>query len=204
MTIEKGSRYGEPAPVPQGLVVAESDSDARRIAEEARVGSHPIPPIGLVAGDLARTLGAAATGASRFAAGSEVVVFTVDLGEALLDGRLHYFVAHLVARTPTWSYVFAAMNAQWLGRWNAGPRAHPNDGLLDTYEARLSPADRWKVRGRLHHGAHLPHPGIKERRTAAMQVELPRPLPVELDGDEVATARHISVRVHPDALTIAV
>src|SRR5205814_4060228 len=95
------------------------------------------------------------------------------------------FVAHLMAHTRTWSYAFVAMNAQWLGQWNAGPRAHPDDGLLDTYEARLSIADRLKVRSRLHPGAHLPHPGIRERRAAAVQVTLPRRLLVVLDGEVV-------------------
>jgi len=132
------------------------------------------------------------------------VRFTVDLGEALLDGRLHLFVAHLVARTRFWTRAFVAMNAQSLGPWNLGPRAHPNDGLLDTYDAHLPPNQLLPVRSRLHHGAHLPHPGIKERRTAALQVDLGRPLPVRLDGVKVGTARVISVRVQPDALTVVI
>src|SRR6059058_6040909 len=105
MTIEKGAPYGVPAPPPPGLVVAASDSDARSIAEAARRGSDPVPPIGLTGGDLARTLGGTASGPERFAT-PEVVVFSVDLGEVLLDGRLHYFVAHLVVHTRAWSYAF--------------------------------------------------------------------------------------------------
>jgi len=132
------------------------------------------------------------------------VCFPVDLGEVLVDGHLHYFVAHLVARTPTWSYAFVAMNAQWMGRWNLGPRAHPGDGLIDTYEARLGPADRLKVRSRLHHGTHLPHPGVRERRVAALQLTLPRSLPVRLDGTVVAEGRSLSLRVMPDALSVVV
>jgi diacylglycerol kinase family enzyme len=60
------------------------------------------------------------------------------------------------------------------------------------------------VRARLHHGAHLPHPGIKERRSAAVQVELERPLTVRLDGVATGTAKVISVRVQPDALTVVI
>ncbi|HEX9969826.1 MAG TPA: hypothetical protein VGB03_06775, partial [Acidimicrobiales bacterium] len=107
-------------------------------------------------------------------------------------------------RTPTWSYGFVAMNAQWLRDWNLGPRAHPGDGLLDTYEAALPLNERLKVRGRVHHGAHLPHPGITERRTSAVQVTLPRPLPVVLDGEQADTGRNLSVRVRPDALRVVV
>jgi diacylglycerol kinase family enzyme len=132
------------------------------------------------------------------------VTFPLDVGEALIDGRLHLFLAHLVAHDRTWTRVFAAMNAQWRGPWNLGPRAHPNDGLLDVYEARLGLADVARIRGRLHHGAHLPHPRIRERRVPAAQVELDRPLAVELDGEAVARARRLSVRVLPDAVRVVV
>jgi len=97
-----------------------------------------------------------------------------------------------------------AMNAQWRGDWNLGPRAHPGDGLLDTYDARLPVGDRLKVRSRLAHGAHLPHPGITERRTAAIQVELERPLAVFLDGEGIGKARNLSVRLEPEALRVVV
>jgi hypothetical protein len=183
MPIEKGSSYGEPGrPLPPGGAVVGSDAAARRVLEEARRRNQPFPPLGLHGGDLCHTLGGPATGD---------ITFPVDLGEVLIDGRLHLFVAHLVAHTKLWSYAFVAMNAQWLGRWNLGPRAHPNDDLL-------------KVRARLNHGAHLPHPRIKERRVDALQIDLPRPLPIALDGQVVATGRTLSLRIAPDALTVVV
>ena len=203
MTIEKGSPYGTPGPAPSDLVVVPSDAAARKAAEEARRHGRPVPPLGLLGGDLWRTLGGRGTDEARLRR-HDAVTFSADLGEALIDGKLHYFVAHLVARTPTWSYAFVAMNAQWLGHWNAGPRAHPNDGLLDTYECRLPLADRVKVRARLHLGAHLPHPGITERRAQAIQVTLPRALPIRLDGEVVGDGRTLSVRVEPDALKVVV
>jgi diacylglycerol kinase family enzyme len=94
------------------------------------------------------------------------------------------------------------MNAQWLGHWNLGPRAHPGDGLLDTYDARLPFSQLLAVRGRLHHGAHLPHPQIAERRTPSLDVELGRPLAVRLDGERVGSAQRLVVRVVPDALLV--
>ncbi len=130
--------------------------------------------------------------------------FPVDLGVVLADGRLHLFVAHLVARTRLWTRAFVAMNAQWLDDWNLGPRAHPNDGLLDTYDVHLKPGQLAAVRSRLPHGAHLPHPGIKERRAPAVQIELDRELPLRLDGKSVGKARVLSVRVEPDALVVFV
>ena len=103
-----------------------------------------------------------------------------------------------------WRRCFVAMNAQWLGGWNLGPRAHPNDGLLDTYEATLTLADLPKVRSRLPLGAHLPHPRIRERRVAALQVEFASPRRVWLDGERVARVRSLSVRVDPDAIMVVV
>ena len=150
-------------------MVARTDAEASAALTAARRDRRPFPALGLLGGDLCRTLGG---GAGKELQG---VRFTVDLGEVLLDGRLHLFVAHLVARTRLWTRAFVAMNAQSLGRWNLGPRAHPNDGLLDTYDVRLPRNQLLPVRSRLHHGAHLPHPNIKERRTAALQVELERP-----------------------------
>ncbi len=198
MPIAKGSAYGEPGPVPDGVVLVRSDGEARDVLEDARRERRPYPPLGLLGGDLCRTLGG---GTGKELSG---VRFPVDLGVVLADGRLHLFVASLVARTPLWTRAFVAMNAQHLGRWNAGPRAHPGDGLLDTYDVRLKPGQLLAVRARLPHGSHLPHPGIRERRVAATQVELERALPLRLDGQSVGRARVLSLRVEPDALVVFV
>jgi hypothetical protein len=202
MPISKGSPYGEPGVLPEDGVVVRSDAEARAVIENARAEGRPFPPLGLLGGDLCRTLGG--PGDEARLRSPDAVRFPVDLGEVLLDGRLHVFVAHLVARTRGWGHVVAAMNAQFVGPWVVGPRAHPNDGLLDVYQADLSPANRLKVQARIRHGAHMPHPGIKERRTASLQIELDRPLPVYLDGGRVGDVRVLSLRVEPDALTVVV
>jgi len=193
--IAKGQPWGEPVDaLPDGVVPVSSDAEARAVLEAARAAGERFPALQLRGGDLWRTLG-----------GGGRVRFTVDMGEAFLDGRgPSLFIAHLVARNRLWTRAFVAMNAQWVGRWNLGPRAHPGDGLLDTYQAALPVNQVLAVRARLHHGAHLPHPGIRERRTAARQADLDRALRVRLDGTVVATARTIVVRVVPDALVVYV
>jgi hypothetical protein len=204
MAIGKGQPWGEAARLPPAGVVVASDAEARRVLEESRSRRVPLPVLGLVGGDLWRTLGGSGAGNPERLFSDEAMTFTVDLGEVLVDGRLHLFVAHLVARSRSWRRALVAMNAQWRGAWDLGPKSHPNDGLLDTYDARLALPDLWKVRARLASGTHLPHPGIKERRVAALQVEFDRPLAVELDGVAIGRARNLSMRVEPDALTIVV
>ena len=195
MTIQKGRPWGEPGGLPADGVLVASDAEARAVVERARRDGGDLPVVGLKGGDLCRTLG----GPGRLE-----TVFTVDVGAALIDGRLHWFVAHLVARTRFWGKAVVAMNAQWLGPWNLAPRGHPNDGVLDFCDATLRFADRLKVRRRLPSGTHLPHPGITARRATAQQFEFERPLPVELDGQPAGMARTLSVRVEPDALKVVV
>ena len=202
MTIEKGRPWGAPGPLPAGGVVVRTDDEARLVLEAARQRGEPYPVLGLLGGDLCRTL--AGPGDEDRLRSDRAMCFPVDVGQVLVDGRFHLFVSHLVARTPGWRRAVVAMNAQWLGPWNLGPRAHPNDGLLDTYDSPLRAGDLLKVRRRLPAGAHLPHPGIRERRTAAAEFHLGRPLPVRLDGRVVDEGRDLVVRVEPDALTVVI
>jgi hypothetical protein len=202
VTIAKGQAWGRPGPLPGDGVIVGSDREAHGVVTAARRANRPVPSLGLVGGDLCRTLGG--TGDRGRLTSADAVTFPIDLGAVLVDGRLHWFAAHLVARSRTWTRSFVAMNAQWLGRWNLGPRAHPDDGLLDTYDARLGWGDLAKVRRRLGHGTHLPHPDIVERRVAATQVSFDRPLDVWLDGVPVGKGRSLSVRVEVDALTVVI
>jgi hypothetical protein len=203
VVIEKGKPWGTPGPLPDDGVVVRSDAEARAVVQEARRAGERPPAIGLLGGDLCRNLGG--RGDEARIRSERAVRFPVDLGVALLDGRLHVFVAHLVARRAWWrGRAWLAMNAQWLGPWQVAPRAHPNDGLLDVYDARVPVGDVLKVRKRLPMGAHLPHPGIRGERTRATQVRLERDLPVHLDGEVIGSFRDLSVRVEPDAFTVVI
>lgn len=204
MTIRKGEPWGEPGrPLPRHGVVVHSDEEARQIVTAARRAGEPIPPLGLVGGDLCRTLGG--PGDEDRLRSDRAVTLPVDLGSVLIDGRLFWFVAHLVARR-SWlrGPVTAAMNAQFIGDWNVAPKGHPNDGRVDLLEATLPLGQRLLARRRLPTGTHVPHPQIRERRVAAVQLELPKPTPIHLDGTYVADARTLSIRVEPDALTCVV
>jgi len=196
VTISKGSPYGEPgAALPEGGVRCATDAEARSALEAARSDGQPYPVLGLEGGDLARTLGGR---------GALEVAFPVDLGQVLVDGRLHLFVSSCVVRNRWWTRAIAVGNAQWLGDWNLWPHGHPNDGRLDILDVRLTAGELSKVRRRLPTGSHLPHPGIRERRVRAESFELERTLGFWLDGERAGEGRTFAFRCTPDALRVIV
>lgn len=199
MTIRKGELWGAPGPLPAHGITVRSDREAREIVTAARRANEPIPPLGLLGGDLCRTLGG--SGDEARLRSDAAMQLPVDLGAVLVDGRLHWFVAHLVARRSWWTgRVVAAMNAQYLGVWDVAPKGHPNDGRLDVLDGDPPFGQRWQARRRLVTGTHVPHPAIEERRVTAVQLDLARPTPIELDGEAMGTATSLSIRVEPDAL----
>ena len=203
MTIRKGEPWGAPGTLPDDGIVVSSDAAARAAIEPLRRAGEPLPVLGLLGGDLCRTV--AGPGDVERLHGADAMRFPVDLGSVLIDGRQHWFVAHLIARRSWWrGRVVAVMNAQWFGAWDLGPKSHPNDGLLDISDGTLSLGDRLKARRRLSTGSHVPHPDIRVRRTASEQFEFDPPLDVYLDGELVGRARTLSVRVEPDAYDIVI
>lgn len=203
MTIKKGEEWGRSAPLPDDGAVVADDAEAHHIVEAARRQASPVPALGLLGGDLCRTLGG--RGDEEHLRSPSATMVSCDLGAVLLDGRLHWFMSSLVARRSWWrGRAFVVMNAAWLGAWNVAPKAHPGDGLLDVLDARVPLGQVLAVRRRLPLGDHLPHPAIAVRRVPAVQTELERSMDVWLDGVYAGRARNLSVRVEPDALTVVV
>jgi hypothetical protein len=203
MTIRRGEAWGAPGPLPADGVVVRSDAEARAVVTEARRAGLEVPVLGLLGGDLCRTLGG--LGDPARLRSNDAVTFSCDLGVADLDDERRWFVAHAIARRSWWrGRAVAAMNAQWLGGWDLGPRSHPNDGLLDITDGSLPLGDRWKARRRLPTGTHLPHPELTVTRTAAADLAFDPPRDVWLDGEKVGRVRHLALSIEPDALRIVV
>ncbi len=203
MVVEKGREWGCIGRLPDGAVLVRSDAEARAVVTEARRQDRPVPPLGLLGGDLCRTVGG--RGDEERLRSGEAMLLPVDVGSVLIDGRLHWFVAHLVARRSWWrGRVLAAMNAEYLGDWDVAPRGHPGDGHLDLLDGDLSLTDRLKARRRLPLGTHVPHPGIQPRRVTSAQVTFDRATPIWLDGERVGEATNLSLRIEPDALICGV
>ena len=99
--------------------------------------------------------------------------------------------------------VLVVANAAFVDDWNIAPRAHPGDGRFDTLEtSTMGLGDRWQARSRLKLGTHVPHPAITTRRVEAVQYDFERPMPIWLDGRSIGEARHLSIRLEPDAVDI--
>jgi len=208
MTIERGKSWGAPGPLAADGVVVRTDGEAADAVAAAFAAGDPLPELGLLGGDLHRTLGAPGHDEHDLRSGRGTR-FPVDLGEVLVerpDGWVthHLFVAHLLAggRTRWRGRTVVAMNATFLGSADLGPRAHPNDGLLDVTDGALGWSDRRAAARREVTGTHLPHPALSERRTAAYKVESDRDLELRVDGRSIGTTRRFEVRCVPDALVV--
>jgi len=230
VTIRKGQTWGSAGPLSPDAVVVGDDAAAAALLQAAfdeRIASDPDPglwapgslgELGLVGGDLHRTLGSPRHDESQLRAG-EGMRFPVDLGLVELgpaDGgpRRLVFLAHLVAfgsgPTGWWDRrwwrgrTVVAMNAAFVGEANLGPRAHPDDGRLDVTDGALGWTDRRRAVRRQPLGAHVPHPELAERRTRDLTVTADEPLQLELDGVAVGAFGGFRVRCLADALTIVV
>jgi hypothetical protein len=205
VTIERGAAWGAPGALPEGSAVVTSDAEGRAAVEPRRRSGEALPALGLLGGDLCRTIGGRGDrGRLRTDAAMRL---PADLGSVLLDGRQHWFVAHLVARRSWWQgRVVAVMNAQYIGHWDVAPRAHPADGLLDIVDvsASMRLRERWQAWRRLRLGTHVPHPAIAVERVGAWQTTFDPPRRVWLDGMPMGDVRNLSVRVEPDALLLVV
>lgn len=211
MTIRRGRDWGAPGPLAPGAPVVDTDAALVRAVLPAVEAGHPME-VGLVGGDLHRTLGSPRHTVAELRAG-EGMRLPVDLAEVVLhrpDGTEDrtWFCAHLVAmeaRGPLFAgRTVVLMNAAFRGGDNLGPRAHPGDGLLDVTDGRLGWWERRLARARLATGSHLPHPGLQVARRASVELTFAAPARVTLDGNEAGSAVALEVACRRDAVTVVV
>lgn len=203
MTIRKGAPWGEPGSLPDGAPVVHDDAALGSVVSAARQAGLRPPVVGLLGGDLCRTVGGPGE-PGRLVTGG--VVLPIDVGRVDIDGTTYWFCAHLVARRRWWwGRAAVVMNAQWLRDWDLGPRSHPNDGLLDLTDGSLPVGDRREARRRARTGTHVPHPALHTARAAHHELTFDRPVGVWLDGVRVTSAaRRLVIDVEPDAAAVVV
>lgn len=207
MTIRKGQQWGTLAVAPGSLITVTSDAELHALVESARRTGADVATVGLLGGDLMRTVGGAGD-EGRFHSGERVPHLPIDLVHLVVDdSRDTWFVAHLVARHSWWrGGITAAMNAQFLGTWDVSPRCHPNDGRVDVVEvsADMSMQQRWMARSRVALGTHVPHPLITVAQRSDITIDLARPTPLWIDGERWGSGRVLHLSVEPDAFVVCV
>ena len=202
MTILKGSDYGVLQPLPEGAAVARSDAELRTLIVANRdKGNGPVT-VGLLGGDLCKTLGGSGD-VSRLS-GPDALTVPVDLVVASIDGVDIPFVSHLVVGKLFGSGFAVVMNSQWIGNRDLGPRSHPGDGLIDITTGSLGWRQRRQALLRSATGTHLPHPSLTYRRVRSESLSFDRPVPLHIDGNLRMKGQTLSLRVEPDAFHVVV
>lgn len=210
MTVKRGEDWGRRGPLAPGASIVSSDAaliDA--VAASISADSGP-PEIGLLGGDLHRTLGSPRHTATELHEGRgirlPVDICAVELPDDTGWKHELYFCAHLIATQRSGAlfagHTVVAMNAAFRGRENLAPRAHPGDGLIDTIEGSLGFSDRVRARRRLMTGTHVPHPSLTTRRITEASFEFDSRARLELDGRAPVHARAFRIRCLPDAVTV--
>lgn len=197
MVIRRGDDWGEPSSAPSDLSWFHDDSSAARVVSESGVAR-----LGLLGGDMARTLGAEGDGAS--------IRFRIDLvrvtWESPRGSESALALAHAVVRRRRgWTGpIIAVMNAQFIGAWNVAPRGHPNDGRVEVIEvdSAMSVGQRWLARRRLPLGAHVPHPSIRIGARDRAEWTFDEDLELSVDGVPMGTAVGLRFEVIPDAADV--
>lgn len=208
MTIEKGQAWGEPWAPDAGTELAEAADDADLADQVGPLdGSAPARPVLVRSGDVLRTLGLEAPRPEGQRFGYPIDVGLARLGRAGADPVELPFVAHLTVRNRPLTGIgpglsLVVMNAAWLGSLRLGPRAHPNDGLLDVTEGTVGPIQRWEGTRRARSGSHLPHPRLRTSRARTWEGRWPRPVTVWLDGRRRGRFDRVSVELVADAALV--
>ncbi|MGD9705302.1 MAG: diacylglycerol kinase family protein [Acidimicrobiia bacterium] len=206
MTIRRCEDWGQAGIAPSFLPVFASDAALCRFLNDASRDRRSVPVVGLTGGDLWRTVGGSADRPAP-EPGAPGLLLPVDLGTVLVDDVEVFFAAHVIARRGWWrGELVAAMNAQYIGRWDVAPRSHPNDGRLDV--VRVDPAmsigDRWRAERRLPTGTHVPHPHIEQHRLPQVHIDLERPLDLTVDGTSAGRHRRLELKIVPDGLIVVI
>lgn len=211
MTIKRGGAWGEAGALAAGAPVLFEDGQVADAVAAGVAAGEPLTEVGVLGGDLHASLGAPRRTAEDLRSGRGIRL-PVDLGEVVVDRgdgivSRHLFVAHAIASEGRrrWLHrTIVAMNATHHGAADLGPRAHPNDGLLDVFDGRVPRSQVRAAARRERTGSHVPHPSIAERRTASYEVLSDRLMPIRVDGRLIGAATHFELRCIPDALVVVV
>ena len=200
MTIKKGVAWGSDGVAPHDLVVAHDEESL------ARAVAHGSQHITLRAGDLLSALGSSID-ARELRLGDRCRLLPFDAYEVTVSRRGLSETAIAVstvlvggALRPAWWFTAGG----FVGRSNAIPNSHPNDGRADALEwSRTTLRERITIRRRMRLGDHLPHPALHIVNGETITWRSGRGAqPVTIDGRSWGRADEVTITVRPDAFVL--
>ena len=202
MNIEKGRSWGSLSPLPPDGVIIKTNKELLEKVNNCKRQGIDLPTFGLLGGDLWRTLGGRRAEERLY--GGEATTLDIDLGCALLDGKIFWFCAHMFIGSKLKGEKIFISNVAHYGKTNPAPKAHPGDGKFDMLEVKLSPLQTFKAVKRVSAGTHIPHPGIKYKQVSSEQFSFGKKLSIEIDGKNIGKFSTVSIRIENEALRVVI
>ena len=202
MNIEKGRSWGSLSPLPPDGVIIKTNKELLEKVNDCKRQGIDLPTFGLLGGDLWRTLGGRRAEERLY--GGEATTLDIDLGCALLDGKIFWFCAHMFIGSKLKGEKIFISNVAHYGKTNPAPKAHPGDGKFDMLEVKLSPFQTFKAVKRVSAGTHIPHPGIKYRQVSSEQFSFGKKLSIGIDGKNIGKFSTVSIRIENEALRVVI
>ena len=202
MNIEKGRSWGSLSPLPPEGVFIKTNKELLEKVNDCKRQGIDLPTFGLLGGDLWRTLGGRRAEERLY--GGEATTLDIDLGCALLDGKIFWFCAHMFIGSKLKGEKIFISNVAHYGKMNPAPKAHPGDGKFDMLEVKLSPFQTFKAVKRVSAGTHIPHPGIKYRQVSSEQFSFGKKLSIGIDGKNIGKFSTVSIRIENEALRVVI
>ena len=202
MNIEKGKSWGSLSPLPPEGVIIKTNKELLEKVNDCKRQGIDLPTFGLLGGDLWRTLGGRRAEERLY--GGEATTLDIDLGCALLDGKIFWFCAHMFIGSKLKGEKIFISNVAHYGKMNPAPKAHPGDGKFDMLEVKLSPFQTFKAVKRVSAGTHIPHPGIKYKQVSSEQFSFEKKLSIEIDGKNIGKFSTVSIRIENEALRVVI
>jgi hypothetical protein len=202
MNIEKGRSWGSLSPLPPEGVIIKTNKELLEKVNDCKRQGIDLPTFGLLGGDLWRTLGGRRAEERLY--GGEATTLDIDLGCALLDGKIFWFCAHMFIGSKLKGEKIFISNVAHYGKMNPAPKAHPGDGKFDMLEVELSLFQTFKAVKRVSAGTHIPHPGIKYRQVSSEQFSFGKKLSIEIDGKNIGKYSTVSIRIENEALRVVI
>ena len=202
MNIEKGRSWGSLSPLPPDGVIIKTNKELLEKVNDCKRQGIDLPTFGLLGGDLWRTLGGRRAEERLYS--GEATTLDIDLGCALLDGKIFWFCAHMFIGSKLKGEKIFISNVAHYGKMNPAPKAHPGDGKFDMLEVKLSPFETFKAVKRVSAGTHIPHPGIKYRQVSSEQFSFGKKLSIEIDGKNIGKYSTVSIRIENEALRVVI